>query len=142
MKRYIPIAIAIAAAFSVNAFAAVLTSVEPTWRTESSLKYAQEPVASAASSQAAAEDQIVRNLVDALNNDDQMKGAKIVVQNDSGVALLTGRTDSQAQALRASQIAAQFAGEGNVVNTIQPARMTYMKPVPMPPDAADEMTTG
>jgi osmotically-inducible protein OsmY len=140
MKRYIPIAIT--AAFSMNAFAAVLTSVEPTWRAESSFKYAQEPVASAVSPQSAAEDLIVRNLVDALNNDDQMKGAKISVQNDNGVALLTGRTDSQAQAQRASQIAAQFAGEGNVVNTIQPARMTYMRPVPMPPDAADQETAG
>ena len=139
MKRCIPLAIA--AAFSLNAFA-VVTSVAPTWRAESNLSFAPEPVASAISATSATDDQIVRNLVDALNNDDQMKGAKITVQNDNGVALLTGRTENQAQSQRASQIASQFAGEGNVVNTIQSARMNYMKPVPMPPDAADQMTTG
>ena len=140
MKRCLPIAIA--AAFSLNAAAAVVLNVEPTWRAESSLKFAQEPVASPINSADAGNDQIIRNLVDALNNDDMMKGAKITVQTEKGVALLTGRADNQAQALRASQIAAQFAGEGNVVNAIQAARMTYMRPVPMPPDPQDQMTTG
>lgn len=139
MKR---IPLVLAAAFSLNAFAAVVTNVEPTWRSESSVSFAQEPVASPINSPAAADDLIIRNLVDALNNDDKMKGAKITVQNDNGVALLTGRADNQSQAMRASQIAAQFAGEGNVVNTIQPARMTYMKPVPMPPDANDILPNG
>lgn len=139
MKRYIPIAIA--AAFSLNAFAVVRT-VDPAYRDPSTFKYAQESVASAANPQAASDDMIVRNLVDALNSDDQMKGAKITVVNEQGVAFLMGRADTEAQAMRASQIASQFAGEGNVVNTIQPARITYQKPTPMPPSAADIETNG
>jgi hypothetical protein len=139
MKRLIPLAIT--AAFSLSAFAA-LSPIAPTWRDEASLPFAQEPVASAINSPLAADDQIIRNLVDALNNDDQMKGAKITVQTEKGVALLTGRTETEAQAKRATEIASQFAGEGNVVNTIQPARINYLKPTPMPPDAADQMTTG
>jgi hypothetical protein len=138
MKRIIPLAIA---AFSVNALA-VVVSPDPTYRDPSQFRYAPEPVATAVNPQTAADDQIVHNLIDALNADDQMKGAKITVQNEQGLAVLTGRTDSEAQALRAAQIAAQFAGEGNVVNTIQPARITYMKPVPMPPSAADVETAG
>ena len=135
MKRYLPLAIA--AACSLNALA-VVRSPDPTYREPSTFSYAPEPVAAAASSQAATDDLIVKNLVDALNNDDQMKGAKITVMNDRGVAYLMGRADNVNQALRAQQIAAQFAGDGNVVNTIQPAHMSYAVPKPMPVDATEQ----
>ena len=114
-------------------------AIEPTWRPETSVKLADEPVASALSGQSAADDAIVKSLVDALNNDASMKGSKITVSNDKGVAYLTGTTQTEQQARQAAQLAAASAGEGNVVTVIQPAKMTYMKPPQMPVDANDQV---
>jgi len=114
-------------------------AIEPTWRPETSVRLADEPVASALSGQSAADDAIVKSLVDALNNDASMKGSKITVSNDKGVAYLTGTTQTEQQARQAAQLAAASAGEGNVVTVIQPAKMTYMKPPQMPVDANDQV---
>jgi osmotically-inducible protein OsmY len=114
-------------------------AIEPTWRPETSLRLADEPVASALSGPSAADDAIVKSLVEALNNDASMKGSKITVSNDKGVAYLTGTTQTEQQAKLAEQLAAASAGEGNVVSVIQPAKMTYMKPPQMPVDANDQV---
>lgn len=54
----------------------------------------------------------------ALNDDASLKHSKITVQPDEANILLTGTTLTEAQKLRATQIATQHAGEGKIVNTI------------------------
>ena len=135
MKRYVPLLLAGALAAGPLSFAEVLA---PTWRGESELKYADEPVASAATA-AANDDMIVKSLVDALNKDAALKGSKITVSTENGVATLVGTAQTEQQSREAGQIAAMSAGEGNVVNAIQPAKITYMKPPQMPVDANDQV---
>ena len=54
-----------------------------------------------------------------LNADASLKGSKITVQTaDNDVVLLTGAANTEAQRIKASQIAVKHAGEGKVVNTI------------------------
>jgi osmotically-inducible protein OsmY len=135
MKRYVPLLLAGALVAGPLSFAEVLA---PTWRAESELKYADAPVASAATG-AANDDMIVKSLVDALNKDAGLKGSKITVSTENGVATLVGTAQTEQQAREAAQIAAMTAGEGNVVNAIQPAKITYMKPPQMPIDANDQV---
>lgn len=136
MKRHIPLLLAGLLGAGSLAIAQVTA---PTWRAETDLKFADEPVASSASAQSAADDAIVKSLIEALNNDASMKGSKITVSNENGVAILVGRTQTEQQARQAAQLAAATAGEGNVVNAIQPAKITYLKPPKMPVDANDQV---
>jgi hypothetical protein len=136
MKRHIPLLLAGLLAAGPLAIAQV-TMPAPTWRTEADLRFADEPIASPAAGLSAADDAIVKSLVEALNNDASMKGSKITVSNDKGVAILVGRTQTEQQARQAAQLAAAAAGEGNVVNAIQPSKISYMKAPQMPVDASE-----
>ena len=121
MKPYKAVAALIAAGAFGAAFANPTT---PTFRAESDYKYADAPVASALN--ANSEDDLVKTVVDALNQDASLKGSKITVSSDQGVVSLTGVTDSEQQAKKAVQIAsAKTGGDGNVINVIQSAKMTY-----------------
>ena len=65
-------------------------------------------------------------IAQALNADTSLQRSKITVQMDElGNILLTGATESPEQAQRATEVAATLAGEGKVVNVIQPDRVTY-----------------
>jgi len=136
MKRHIPLLLAGLLAAGPLAIAQVTA---PTWRAESELKFADEPVASAVSGLSATDDAIVKSLVEALNADKSMKGAKITVSNENGVAILTGSAQTEQQARQAAQLAAASAGEGNVVNAIQSSKITSMQPPKMPVDANDQV---
>ena len=74
-----------------------------------------EPVASVSK-----DDAMANAIAQAMNADASLKHAKVTVQpNEGGTILLTGSSLTEAQRLRASQIATSQAGEGKVVNTIQ-----------------------
>ena len=103
-------------------------AVEPTWRSESELTFASEPVATAATGIKDSESALVKQVVDALNKEGSLKQTKITVTAENGLILLTGSAPSDVETRKASQIAAASAGEGNVVNVIQPSQATYMTP--------------
>jgi osmotically-inducible protein OsmY len=113
-------------------------AIEPTWRSEADRRYADEPVATAMSGKSAADDMIVKSLVEALNNDASMKGSKISVSNDSGLAVLRGTTQTEQQVRQAEQLAAASAGEGNVIVSLQPAKISYFKPPQILSDPQDQ----
>jgi len=124
MKPYKAVVALIAAGVAGAALAAPMP---PTWRAESEYKLANEPVASALTG-AAADDEIIKGVVAALNEDASLKGSKITVSTDKGVVTLTGVADNEQQAKKAVQLAVATAGDGNVVNIIQAAKITYMTP--------------
>jgi osmotically-inducible protein OsmY len=103
---------------------ALAAPVPPTWRAESEYKLADEPIATSLTG-AAADDEIIKGVVAALNQDASLKGSKITVSNDQGVVTLTGVADNEQQSQKAAQIALAKAGDGNVVNVIQAVKMTY-----------------
>jgi len=107
--------------------AALAAPMPPTWRAESEYKFANEPVASALTG-SAADDEVIKGVVAALNEDASLKGSKITVSTDKGVVTLTGVADTEQQAKKAAQLAVAKAGGGNVVNIIQAAKITYMTP--------------
>src|SRR6185369_10009231 len=76
MKPYKAVAALIAAGVLGPAFAVPMQQ-DPTWRAESEYKYADAPVA--APLNANSEDDIVKGVVDALNQDASLKGSKITV---------------------------------------------------------------
>jgi len=124
MKPYKAVVASIAAGVAGVALAAPMP---PTWRAESEYKLANEPVATALTG-AAADDEIIKGVVAALNEDASLKGSKITVSTDKGVVTLTGVADNEQQAKKAVQLAVAKAGDGNVVNIIQSAKMSYMTP--------------
>lgn len=107
--------------------AALAAPMPPTWRAESEYKLANEPIATSLTG-ASADDEIIKGVVAALNQDASLKGSKITVSTDKGVVTLTGVADNEQQAQKALQIATAKAGDGNVVNVIQPGKMTYQTP--------------
>ena len=126
MKPYKAVVALIAAGALGTALAAPVQQ-DPTWRAESEYKYADAPVAT--SLNAASEDDLVKGVVDALNQDASLKGSKITVSSDQGVVSLTGVTNTEQQSKTAVQIASSRAGgASNVVNVIQSAKMTYQTP--------------
>jgi hypothetical protein len=127
MKPYKAVVALIAAGVTGAALAAPMP---PTWRAESEYKFANEPVASALAG-AAADDEVIKGVVAALNEDASLKGSKITVSTEKGVVTLTGVADTEQQAKKAAQLAVAKAGDGNVVNVIQAARITYMTPQTM-----------
>lgn len=73
-----------------------------------------EPVASVSR-----DDALANAIAQALNADASLKHSKVTVQpGEGGAILLTGSSLTEAQRLRATQIATEHAGEGKVVNTI------------------------
>jgi hypothetical protein len=119
---------AVAALIAAGTMGAALAApMPPTWRAESEYKLANEPVATSLTG-AAADDEVIKGVVAALNEDASLKGSKITVSTDQGVVTLTGVADNQQQAQKAAQIALAKAGDGNVVNVIQAAKITYQTP--------------
>lgn len=87
-----------------------------------------EPVASVSR-----DDPVAGTIAQALNAEPALKNSKITVTPDeSGVILLTGATMSEAQKLRASQIARSHAGEDKVVNTLGHDENVIWVPDPKP----------
>lgn len=60
-----------------------------------------------------------KQLVDTINADQSLKGAKITVQPEDGKITLTGVTQTRAQAKQLAQMAAQAVGVENVTNAIR-----------------------
>lgn len=94
-----------------------------------------EPVASVSR-----QDDVANAVAAALNADASLKHSKITVQPDEGTILLTGSSLTEAQRMRATQIASQHAGEGKVVNTI--AHDENVVAVPSTPTATLEVVEG
>jgi len=117
MNLHIPRAVAALLAAGAVSLAAAATSPAVT--------YVASPIASAVKVDGPNADQ-VNALVQALNGEASLQGSKITVLIDEGGnVLLTGATDSQEQSERAARIAASQAGEGKVVNALQPDRVNY-----------------
>jgi osmotically-inducible protein OsmY len=90
-----------------------------------------EPVASVSRS-----DDLANAIAQALNAEASLKQTKITVQPDeAGVILLTGSATTEAQRLRATQIAVSQAGEGKVVNTIATDENVIWVPSSVQPSA-------
>jgi hypothetical protein len=98
-----------------------------------------EPVASVSR-----DDPVAGTIAQALNAEPALKNSKITVTPDeSGVILLTGATMSEAQKLRATQIARSHAGEDKVVNTLAHDENVIWVPDPKPvAGATDEAVEG
>lgn len=124
MKPYKAVVALIAAGVTGVALAAPMP---PTWRAESEYKLANEPIATPLTG-ASADDEVIKGVVAALNEDASLKGSKITVSTDQGVVTLTGVADNEQQARKAAQIAVAKAGDGNVVNVIQSVKMNYQTP--------------
>jgi hypothetical protein len=87
-----------------------------------------EPVASVSR-----DDPVAGTVAQALNAEPALKNSKITVTPDEGgVILLTGATMSEAQKLRATQIARTHAGEDKVVNTLAHDENVIWVPDPKP----------
>lgn len=87
-----------------------------------------EPVASVSR-----DDPVAGTIAQALNAEPALKNSKITVTADEGgVILLTGATMSEAQKLRATQIARSHAGEDKVVNTLAHDENVIWVPDPKP----------
>jgi osmotically-inducible protein OsmY len=116
MNLYIPRTVAaLLAAGAVS----IATAASP------AVTYVASPIASAVKADGPNAEQ-VNALVQALNGEASLQGSKITVLIDEGgTVLLTGATDSQEQSERAARIAASQAGEGKVVNALQPDRVNY-----------------
>jgi hypothetical protein len=92
-----------------------------------------EPVASVSR-----DDPIAGTIAQALNAEAALKNSKITVQPvEDGVILLTGATMSEAQKIRATEIARSHAGDDKVVNTLAHDENVIRVPDPQP--VAEEM---
>ena len=79
--------------------------------------YTPEPIASPVKRVGTSTD-VEAAIVEALNADPSLKGAKITVAAEKEAVLLTGVSMTKAQRKKAMEIASATAGEGNVVNAI------------------------
>jgi len=86
--------------------------------------FVSEPVASAALT-GSPDQAIIDATVQALNAEPSLKNSKITVTSEDGVITLTGSVTTVDQATRASRIAATQAGDGKVINAIQPDKAIY-----------------
>jgi hypothetical protein len=91
--------------------------------------FAPEPIASASRTDGP-DAQLSSTIVEALNAEGSLKDSKITVQIDSGVVLLTGTAQNEAQVKRASEIATASAGDAKVVNVIQPDHVEQYQKAP------------
>ena len=82
--------------------------------------YAAEPIASTVTP-AGPNAEIEAAIVQALNADESLKGAKIAVAAEDDKVLLTGASMTKAQREKATEIAVASAGEAKVVNIILPS---------------------
>ena len=93
-------------------------------------QFVQEPIASVTPNPA-----LPTTTLDAiaqdLNAEASLKGSKITVQTaDNDVVLLTGAANTEAQRIKASQIAVKHAGAGKVVNAILGEEVVIAVPDP------------
>ena len=65
-----------------------------------------------------------KQLTDAINADQSLKGSKITVQPEEGKITLSGVTERRDQAKRVGQMAAQAVGVENVTNAIRDSEAT------------------
>ena len=87
-----------------------------------------EPIASVSR-----DDPVAGTIAQALNAEAALKNSKITVQPvEDGVILLTGATMSEAQKLRATEIARSHAGDGKVINTLAHDENVIRVPDPQP----------
>lgn len=87
-----------------------------------------EPIASVSR-----DDTLAGSIAQALNAEAALKNSKITVQPDeSGVILLTGATMSEAQKIRATEIARSHAGDDKVINTLAHDENVIRVPDPQP----------
>ena len=91
------------------------------------LPFVDEPAAATANS--TDPDDLAKKVTDALNADQSLKNSKIAVASENGLVTLTGSVATTEQAQNATRIAAAQAGDGNVVNVIQPDRIAYKSPL-------------
>jgi len=69
-----------------------------------------------------------KQLTDAINADQSLKGSKITVQPEDGKITLSGVTESREQAKKVGQMAAQAVGVENVTNVIRDSEATVIDP--------------
>ena len=110
----------LAAGAACFAFAEQPTPLEP----QPMANPVNEPVASVSRS-----DDVADAIAQALNADASLKHSKVTVQPDDNSILLTGATMTEAQRLRAGQIAASKAGGLPVVNTLASSEVVVWVPV-------------
>jgi Flp pilus assembly secretin CpaC len=91
------------------------------------LPFVDEPAAATAKSDDP--DELAKKVADALNAEQSLKNSKIAVTSENGLVTLTGSVATTQQLQTASRIAAAQAGDGNVVNVIQPDRIAYRSPI-------------
>ena len=115
----------LAAALAFSGAAMIAAAQQPP--AEKAIHFADEPIASAISTQSAVPD-TVNAIVQALNAESALKNAKITVQPDGDNILLTGRADNTDQVKRATEIARASGNNAMVVNVIQPDHMVYDMP--------------
>jgi hypothetical protein len=127
-------ALLVGAAPLAYAQSAQTTPLEPD-RLQPPAGLVSEPVASVSR-----DDPVAGTIAQALNAEASLKNSKITVQPDEGgVILLTGATMSEAQKIRATEIARTHAGEDKVINTLAHDENVIWVPDPQP--AAGEMET-
>jgi BON domain-containing protein len=108
-----------------NSAAASLTGDKPA--PGLALPFVDEPAAATAKSDDP--DELAKKVADALNAEQSLKNSKIAVTSENGLVTLTGSVATTQQLQTASRIAAAQAGDGNVVNVIQPDRISYRSPI-------------
>ena len=116
------LSIAVAALFAAGAM-----SLAQAQQATGQGSFVDEPAAATAKS--TDPDDLAKKVTDALNADQSLKNSKIAVTSEDGLVTLTGSVATTEQAQNASRIAAAQAGDGNVVNVIQPDRIAYKSPL-------------
>lgn len=112
-------------AFAQSAPPAEGTPVEPAKPQPS---YVAGPVASVTR-----DDPVAGTIAQALNADAALKNSKITVQpGEDGTILLTGATTSEANKIRATEVAQSHAGGSQVVNTLAHDENVIWVPDPKP----------
>jgi hypothetical protein len=86
-----------------------------------------EPIASVSKA-----DDAANAIAQALTADASMQGSKITVQPEEAMVLLTGVTATEAQRVKATQIAAAQSGGKPVVNAISASEVVIQVPDPKP----------
>ena len=120
-------ALLVGAAPLAYAQSAQATPIEPD-RLQPPAGLVNEPIASVSR-----DDPLAGTIAQALNAEAALKNAKITVQPDeSGVILLTGATMSEAQKIRATEIARSHAGDDKVINTLAHDENVIRVPDPQP----------
>ena len=81
------------------------------------------PIASTVKTTGGPDAEIEAAIVQALNAEESLKGAKIAVLSEESKILLTGASMTKAQRDKATEIAVANVGDGNVVNAIVPSEV-------------------